>query len=217
MSNPYARFFWNDYGNDLGLRTCSLAAQGLWMRMLTVMALADRPGYLAVKGEPITAPELARLIGKDQDEVEPLFAELERRGVFSRDRKGRVFSRRIVRDENLRQKCRENGKRGGNPALLATNGKDTGNSSQVNPQDNGRVKGGVKPRARVPFPLPKNPPYSPPASGGPANPEGLGRLTLSSGAYIDRDGVYRMTPEQRRRALAQMEEAPKDPPEESEP
>ncbi|MEJ0094534.1 MAG: hypothetical protein WDN46_14195 [Methylocella sp.] len=46
-----------------------------------------------------------------------MLLELERNGVFSRDRKGVIYSRRIVRDEKKSSLARKNGKNGGNPSL----------------------------------------------------------------------------------------------------
>lgn len=109
---PWSRFFWSDWEADQGLRLCSLAAQGLWMRMLCVCARHEPKGYLAINGNPLDLDAIARLAGAAESEVENLMGELERNGVFSRDRKGRIYSRRMVRDEKRSQEGRKHKKRG---------------------------------------------------------------------------------------------------------
>ena len=46
----WSKFYWSDWETDPALRLCSLAAQGLWMRMLCVAASHDPIGYVAVAG-----------------------------------------------------------------------------------------------------------------------------------------------------------------------
>ena len=137
----WSKFFWSDWSNDPALRICSLAAQGLWMRMLCIAAEADPTGYVTVNGRPLGVTDIARLAGVTETECESLLAELDWNGVFSRDRKGAIYSRRMVRDAKTAKKNRENGKKGGNPTI----GKDEGISEWVNPP----VKGGVKPHKPV--------------------------------------------------------------------
>lgn len=95
---PWSKFFWSDWESDQGLRLCSLAAQGLWMRMLCVCARHDPKGYLSINGNPLKVDAIARLAGVAETEAETLVAELELNGVFSRNRSGCIYSRRMVRD-----------------------------------------------------------------------------------------------------------------------
>lgn len=112
MTYPWSKFFWSDWEADQGLRLCSLAAQGLWMRILCVCARHEPKGYLAINGNPLAVDAIARLAGVAETEVETLLAELERNGVFSRNRAGCVYSRRMVRDEKRSQEGRKHKKRG---------------------------------------------------------------------------------------------------------
>lgn len=136
-ANPWSKFFWQDWESDQALKLCSLAAQGLWMRMLCIAAAHDPIGYVAVAGKPLDETALARLTGAAESEVASLLGELGDRGVFSRDRHGRIYSRRIIRDARKAVEAKKNGKKGGNPSL----GNKKGNSRGVNPWD----KGGDKP------------------------------------------------------------------------
>ena len=128
----WSKFFWSDWRNDAGLRLCSFAARGLWMDMLSIAAEAEPVGYVVVAGKPLRPADLARLLGGTVDEIETLLAELESNGVFSRDRRGAIYSRRLVRDAKKAAKSRENGKKGGNPTL----GKKKDNPAWDNPPDN---------------------------------------------------------------------------------
>lgn len=95
---PWSKFFWSDWEADQGLRLCSLAAQGLWMRMLCVCAKGDPKGYLAINKQPLDEAGVARLCGITVEEAVTLMEELSRHGVFSRDRRGWIYSRRMMRD-----------------------------------------------------------------------------------------------------------------------
>lgn len=143
MSVVWSKFFWQDWESDPAVRLCSMAAQGLWMRMLCIAAAHDPIGYVAVAGKGLDETSLARLTGCQESEVASLLGELERNGVFSRDRQKRIYSRRMVRDARKAATARNNGKNGGNPSLSKGKG--------ISALDNPSVKGGDnphKPRAR---------------------------------------------------------------------
>lgn len=103
----WTKFFWSDWESDEGLRQCSLAAQGLWMRMLCICAKGEPRGYLTIRGVPLDVDGVSTAVGRPETEVAPLMAELEHWGVYSRDRKARIYSRRIVRDEKRSQEGRK--------------------------------------------------------------------------------------------------------------
>lgn len=112
MKEPWSKFFWSDWEADQGLRLCSLAAQGLWMRMLCVCARHEPKGYLAINGNPLAVEDIARLAGVTETEAEILMEELDRNGVFSRNRSGCIYSRRMVRDEKRSKEGRKWKKQG---------------------------------------------------------------------------------------------------------
>lgn len=144
---PWAKFFWSDWESDESLDLCSLAAQGLWMRMLCIAAKADPVGHVVINGRPLEVVDIAKLAGSTESECAPLLSELERNGVFSRTRKGVIYSRRMVRDVKKIKIAKKNGKKGGNPNLKskrATSGKQTRNpksdNQAPNPPDNQGVE-----------------------------------------------------------------------------
>lgn len=132
----WTKFFWSDWETDQALRLCSLAAQGLWMRMLCVAAGHDPIGYVAVAGRGLTETDLARLTGASESEVVSLLGELDRNGVFSRDRHGRIYSRRMTRDARKAAIARKNGKLGGNPTLSDQTPIPASDNRQDKPPDN---------------------------------------------------------------------------------
>jgi hypothetical protein len=113
----WSKFFWSDWESDPALRLCSFAAQGFWMRMLCIAAAHDPIGYVAVAGKGLDETALARLTGCPESEIACLIGELERNGVFSRDRLGRIYSRRMTADARKAAVARRNGLKGGNPSL----------------------------------------------------------------------------------------------------
>lgn len=138
---PWSKFFWSDYASDPALKLCSFAAQGLWMRMLCIAAEHDPPGYVAVNGNPLDNSGIARMTGGSINEVESLVAEMERNGVFTRDRRGWIYSRRQINESKRRDKLSQWGKMGGNPILR----KQTDNSAGDKPNDKPEDKAASKP------------------------------------------------------------------------
>lgn len=89
------------------------------MDMLCIAAESDPTGYVLVNGRTLTATDLARLTGAPEADVQSALAELDLNGVFSRDRNGRIYNRRMVRDARAFAEARKYGKEGGNPKLTS--------------------------------------------------------------------------------------------------
>jgi len=120
MKRPSFQFYPGDWLHDAALRSCSVGARGLWVEMICLMHQGSEYGFLKVNHTPILAANLARMAGATIDETEGWLSELEAAGVFSRDESGCIFSRRMIRDENVRLARAAGGKLGGNPALLGS-------------------------------------------------------------------------------------------------
>lgn len=103
-SSPAIQFYPGDWLRDICLRSCSLAARGLWIDMLSFMHEAEPYGHLRVNGQDIQTKQLARMVGVPVKVVTRLLAELESAGVFSTTVAGTLFSRRMVRDQELRER-----------------------------------------------------------------------------------------------------------------
>ncbi len=117
MKRPSFQFYPGDWLRSTDLRSCSIGARGLWMDMLCLMHEGTPYGYLKVKDKVITDLQLVRMTGGDLGEVKEFLAELEESGVLSRSEDGCIFSRRMVKDEEMRLKRAAGGKEGGNPKL----------------------------------------------------------------------------------------------------
>ena len=117
MGRTASLWFWRDWESDMALKACSLAAQGLWMRMLCIAAQHDPTGYVSVNRVGLDPEGIAKIAGAGVDEVRSLIGELSLNGVFSRDQHGAIYNRRMLRDEKKSATARKNGKLGGNPSL----------------------------------------------------------------------------------------------------
>jgi hypothetical protein len=103
-------------------------------------------GYLKVADKVILPANLARMVGETLEVVEGWLHELHEAGVYDIDN-GAIFSRRMIRDEELRQKRAEGGKLGGNPKLkvnhvviLKDNQKSTPSSTSTSTSTSSKKK-----------------------------------------------------------------------------
>jgi hypothetical protein len=121
---PWMKWYWTDWKAGADLRSCSLAARGLWAEMLAIMDEAEPYGHLLINGKPLTPRALTNQVGGGASErqVVVLLKELEDAGVFSReDETHYIYCRRMVRDKAKADQDRENGLLGGNPRLKGSN------------------------------------------------------------------------------------------------
>ena len=100
---PWFAFFPKDWETD-NVAGCSLAAQGLWLRMLCLAYQSERPGYLSLDGKPMRPDFIAKRCGAQLAEYEILVQELWDNGVLGRGTDGTMFSRRMSRDCGTRDK-----------------------------------------------------------------------------------------------------------------
>lgn len=179
----WSKFYWSDWSDDKALKLCSLAAQGLWMRLLCIAAEADPIGHVAVNGKPLSPAEMAEIVGKPLADIEPLLAELKARGVCDVFR-GRIISKRMVKDARKSAEAKANGALGGNPTL----GKGRGKIPPVNPTDKPRVKRTDKPqepRARSKVEAPYSASNLTCRETSEARPEGASALRVIEGGHDD--------------------------------
>src|SRR5687768_11828065 len=112
-----SRFYWADWRSDPKLRMCSLAARGLWIELLAIMAESEPRGHLLINGVSPSLSTLSTLVNTHHRTLKALLNELESYGVFSRRDDGVIYSRRMVRDEEKTAERRRCGALGGNPDL----------------------------------------------------------------------------------------------------
>lgn len=114
--NPSTTWYYNDWENDPELKTCSLAAQGLWKRLLCIAARSPEHGVVQIGSQQSGLPDglalIASVVGRPPEEIAPLIDELISSRAASRDRKGRLYCRRMVRAAGLSPKRAAAGKLG---------------------------------------------------------------------------------------------------------
>ncbi len=114
--NPYDTFFWIDWENDENLKQCSDAAQGIWMRMLCIMARSPERGVLMLGRWPAGRHEivkpLAAYLGREEGYLDAVIDELVNSETASLDDQDRIINRRMVRKYAISQARSEAGKRG---------------------------------------------------------------------------------------------------------
>ena len=131
MKRPSFQFYPSDWLRDTALRTCSVGARGLWMDMICYMHEGTPYGHLKVGEKVILASNLAVMVGATLSEVEGWLDELRTARVFDTTEDGTIYSRRMIRDETIRNLRAEGGKKGGNPSLVG---------KKVNLKDNLKVE-----------------------------------------------------------------------------
>lgn len=104
MKRPSFQFYPSDWRTDTALQFCSLPARGLWIEMMCIAHECEPYGHLVVNGKPMTTAQIGRLVGISEKECTKLLAELFEAGVPSKSDMGVIFSRRMVADEEIRNK-----------------------------------------------------------------------------------------------------------------
>lgn len=127
MKRPSFQFYPGDWMRSTDLRSCSIGARGMWIDMLCLMHEGKPYGYLKVGEMVILLPILARIVGVSLPKAEEYLTELKSTGVCSIDGDGCIYSRRMIRDEEIRAK-------------RAVGGFDSQNNPNV-PRKKDKVKG----------------------------------------------------------------------------
>lgn len=99
---------------DPVLKALPLDVKGLWIDMLCyAWGSMDRGVMVKPTGDIYTHEEILRLLGKESSVGESWLDMLINRGLCGVREDGAVFCKRMVRDEAIREKRREAGKKGG--------------------------------------------------------------------------------------------------------
>jgi hypothetical protein len=118
IKRPSFQFYPGDWLRSTDLRSCSIGARGMWIDMICLMHEGNPYGYLKVNHKVIQPVNLSRMLGLTLLEAEGYLKELEDTGVCSKDEQGCYYSRRMIKDEQTRNKRATAGARGGNPVLI---------------------------------------------------------------------------------------------------
>lgn len=116
---PAFQFYPADWRKDPGVQALSRHDRSVWFDMLCIMHESDERGVLLLAGRPVPEDALARMLNLDNQTFNQTLTNILTYGVASRRQSdGAIYSRRMVKDENLCQLRREAGKKGGNPGLV---------------------------------------------------------------------------------------------------
>lgn len=130
MKLPALQFYPGDWKRDAGVQSLSIHDRGVWFECLLLMHDSAERGVLLINGKPPTVAALARILGLSAEELTESLKAIEAAGVSSLREDGAIFSRRMVRDEEIRLKRVKAGLKGGNPNLLKQNPTKTENEGK---------------------------------------------------------------------------------------
>ncbi len=116
---PAFQFYPSDWRSDPGVQSLSYHERGVWFEMLCMMHESSQRGKLILNGKAMPMDALAMALGLMKQDTEIVVEKLIEYGVASRNPKNSViFSRRMVKDEHLRNVRKKCGELGGNPNLV---------------------------------------------------------------------------------------------------
>lgn len=153
MKRPAFQFYPADWRKDVELRSCSVAARGLWIDVLCIAHECEPYGHMTVNGRGMTSTQIAGQVGLTSAQCAKLMQELIDNGVARKTADGVVYSKRMVDDEDLRQRRSEGGKAGSEFGAIGAEHGSKGGRPRKATGDN-----------KPPLEPPLDPPLKPPPS-----------------------------------------------------
>lgn len=136
---PGFMFYPGDWVKDPELSRCSKAAKGMWMDMLCKAFELKQRGKFITSQVPWTREEIAGAVGGDVTENLLLLNELISKHVAKIDKRGAIYSERMIHDERIRQIRSDAGSLGGRPIKYSKQEVVTQKSkSEANHKANGK-------------------------------------------------------------------------------
>lgn len=145
---PAIHLYPGDWLRD-GISGCSLAAQGLWLRMMFVAHDAPNYGEMFAHDLLPAKAAIARRCGCSVEEFDALFSELLGAEIPSIEN-GIVFSRRMVRDGKLRATRAKVGRKGGKQTAKQNRSKAQANTA-AKPKQNTEIENENDPDSEIDF------------------------------------------------------------------
>jgi len=102
MNRPWIKFWTDSFLGDARLSACPLELQGLWFRMIAVLAQCPDYGVAADARGPWDDATILRSCGVTDPCGLQMLHELLSREVLARNQSGAIFSRYMVRDAATR-------------------------------------------------------------------------------------------------------------------
>jgi len=115
--DPWYKLYPEIWEADVKLQSCSLAAQGLLLKLMNMMHQSEKPGYLLIGSSAPTWAQVGRVGRVPYNTLCKYLKELLEKEVLVEE-DGVLVCKRMVRDQAYRQQQSEYGKKGGNPKLV---------------------------------------------------------------------------------------------------
>ena len=116
---PAFQFYPGDWKRDFGIQSLDYETRGIWFEIILILHESEERGVLLLNGKPMPIEALARALGLDKQKTTTTITKLLDYGVASlRPSDQALYSRRMVKDEQIRQTRARCGIMGGNPNLL---------------------------------------------------------------------------------------------------
>ena len=112
MKKPAFQFYPGDWRKDQNLSRASLSAKGAMIEIMCLAFECDKRGVLATGGVPWSIDEIAYAIGGDKNENVFAIEELLTKKILKKNKKGAIFSARMVRDDATLEKRKKGGELG---------------------------------------------------------------------------------------------------------
>ncbi len=126
------QFYPGDWRKDPGVQALDYESRGIWFEILLLMFESQERGRLLLNGQPMPIEALCRFLGLDNQKTTKTLTKLTEYGVVSKDENGVFYSRRMIRDEEIRAIRKNSGSMGGNPNLVNQNS-TTGDNQNPTP------------------------------------------------------------------------------------
>lgn len=122
---PALQFYPGDWRKDPGVRALKPIERYVWFEMLLVMHESEPRGYFVLNDKPYPVARFASALNMKPSTVTQIVSSIVELGLCSVSQLGFCYSRRMVRDEDIRQKRKSAGSLGGNPNLVNQNASKT--------------------------------------------------------------------------------------------
>lgn len=103
---PSMPFYVGDWKKDPGVQALDRYQKSLWFDMICIMWESEDRGYLSFNNEAIPLNLLANMLGENEKQLKKNIAFFEKLNLFSRDKNGRIYSRKIINILQLSDKRR---------------------------------------------------------------------------------------------------------------
>lgn len=118
MKLPSMQWYPGDWRKDPGVQSLSYEERGIWFELLMLMHDCEPRGKLMLNGQKISHERVGFMLRLTEDRISQAISQFISLGVASVcEDTGAVMCRRMVRDEQKREKLSGYGKMGGNPAF----------------------------------------------------------------------------------------------------